>query len=60
MLIKKKKKKKESTVALRRVQSMGGIWMKTKYKIYTTYILESSCLIGETCLIPSQNMAGKF
>jgi hypothetical protein len=25
---------------------MGGIQMRTKYKIYTTYILKSSCLIG--------------
>jgi hypothetical protein len=36
-------------VALRSELLMGGIQMQTKYKIYTTYILKSSCLIGETC-----------
>jgi hypothetical protein len=49
----------DSASALRKVQSMGGIQMQTKYKIYTTYILESSCLISKSCPMPSQNVARK-
>jgi hypothetical protein len=53
------KETKNKRGSFKRVQSMGGIQMQTKYKMYTTYILKSSCLIGETCPIPSQNVAGK-